>query len=230
MDSRINILIVEDEERLASILRNQLEEVGFWVKIAADGYQAKRMIDNFSFSLILLDIHIPFVNGYDLCQEIRTKDKDIPIIMLTALGTLDQKLTGFQSGADDYIIKPYEFNELHARINVFLRRTDNVVKHNFIMVSDLIINTEQKTASRGGKTISLTAKEYSLLEFLALNFERVLNRDEIIEKVWGIDFDPGTNIIDVYINYLRKKVDKDFQIKLIHTKFGFGFYMAEHEI
>ncbi|MBK7212701.1 MAG: response regulator transcription factor [Bacteroidales bacterium] len=230
MERQINVLIVEDEERLAAILRMQLEEVGFRVKIAVDGYHAKRMIEENSFNLILLDIHLPFINGYDLCQEIRSVNQDIPIIMITALGTNEQKLIGFQVGADDYIVKPYEFNELHARINVFLRRSDNTVKPNIICVSDLVINADQRTASRGGKSIILTAKEYSLLEYLVQNFGKVLGRDEIIEKVWGIDFDPGTNIIDVYINYLRKKIDKDYPTKLIHTKFGFGFYMAENEI
>jgi DNA-binding response OmpR family regulator len=230
MDS-INILIVEDELRLAEILKKQLEESGFNVEVAHDGYAGKQLVENNVFNLIILDINLPLINGYDLCKEIRKKNSGIPIIMLTAFSTADNKLTGFDVGADDYVVKPFDFRELLARINVFLRRTDSkVVKHEKIGISDLEMDLRTKTVTRAHKKIDLTAKESALLETFLKNKEKLLTREFIIEKVWGIDFDPSTNIIDVYVNYLRKKIDKDYEPKLIHTKYGFGFYCADKEI
>lgn len=226
----INILIVEDEQRLAEILKKQLEDSGFKAEIAFDGYIGKQLIEKNKYSLIILDINLPLLNGYDLCKEIRKTNSKIPIIMLTAFGTLDNKVIGFDAGADDYVTKPFDFRELLARVNVFLRRSDTVNMNEKIRIADLEMDLSTKTVTRANKKIDLTAKESSLLETFLKNKEKLLTREFIIEQVWGIDFDPSTNIIDVYVNYLRKKIDKDFEPKLIHTKFGFGFYCSEKEI
>lgn len=227
----INILIVEDEQRLAEILKKQLEESGFHAEIAYDGYVGKQLVENKAYNLIILDINLPLINGYDLCNEVRKNNSNIPIIMLTAFSTSENKLAGFRAGADDYIVKPFEFRELLARINVFLRRTDsNVIQYEKLSIADLEMDLNTKTVTRANKKIDLTAKESSLLEMFLKNKEKLLTREFIIEHVWGIDFDPSTNIIDVYVNYLRKKIDKDFEPNLIHTKFGFGFYCSEKEM
>jgi len=228
---KISILIVEDELRLASLLKKQFEDVGYQAEIAYDDYIGKDLVGKNSYNLIILDINLPLINGYDLCKEIRKVDKDIPIIMLTAFSTADNKLIGFEAGADDYIVKPFDFRELLARVNVFLRRTTLVgnVSEN-LKIADLEMDMKTKTVFRAQKKIELTAKEFLLLEVFLKNVNKLLNRDFIIEHVWGIEFDPNTNIIDVYVNYLRKKIDKDFEPKLIHTKHGFGFYCSETEI
>jgi DNA-binding response OmpR family regulator len=228
---KITILIVEDEQRLAELLKKQLEEAGFNAEIAFDGYIGKQLVEKNAYSLIILDINLPLVNGYDLCREIRKKDDKIPIIMLTAFSTSDNKLAGFDVGADDYIVKPFDFRELLARVNVFLRRSDATnLQYKMLRIADLEMDLKTKTVKRGQKKIDLTAKESLLLETFLKNKGKLLSRDFIIEQVWGIEFDPSTNIIDVYVNYLRKKIDKDFELKLIHTKFGFGFYCSETEI
>jgi two-component system copper resistance phosphate regulon response regulator CusR len=226
----INILIVEDEQRLAEILKKQLEESGFNAEIAFDGYLGKQLVEKNRYNLIILDINLPFINGNDLCKEIRKTNNKIPIIMLTALGTTDNKVTGFDAGADDYVIKPFDFRELLARINVFLRRSEVLYVSEKLRIADLEMDISTKTVMRAQKKIELTAKEFLLLVTFLKNKEKLLTREFIIEQVWGIDFDPSTNIIDVYVNYLRKKIDKDFEPKLIHTKFGFGFYCSDKEI
>jgi DNA-binding response OmpR family regulator len=227
----INILIIEDEQRLADLLKKQLSESGYSSEIANDGYVGKHLAETHKFNLIILDINLPLINGYDLCKEIRKTDSNTPIIMLTAFGTPDNKIAGFDAGADDYVLKPFEFRELLARINVFLRRSDSKSEQpGKIRIADLEMDLGTKKVTRGDKKIELTAKESLLLETFLKHHDKLLTREFIIEEVWGIDFDPNTNIIDVYVNYLRKKIDKDFDPKLIHTKFGFGFYCSENEI
>ena len=226
----ITILIVEDEQRLAEILKKQFEDFGFRTEIALDGYVGKQLIEKNNYNLIILDINLPLINGYELCMEIRKSNSKIPIIMLTALGTTDNKITGFDAGADDYVIKPFDFRELLARVNVFLKRSETSIQLEKLTIADLEMDLNTKSVIRAHKKIDLTPKEASLLETFLKNKEKLLTREFIIEQVWGIDFDPSTNIIDVYINYLRKKIDKDFDPKLIHTKFGFGFYCSEKEI
>lgn len=228
--NKIKILLVEDEIRVARLLKKQLEDYDFVVEIAGDGYLGKMLLEQNTYNLIILDINIPLINGYELCEEIRKTNKQIPIIMLTALGTPDNKVIGFYAGADDYVTKPFDFRELLARINVFLKRSEALVASEIIRIADLEMDLTTKRVTRNNQTIDLTAKEYSLLETFMKNKGKLLTRDFIIEQVWGIDFDPSTNIIDVYVNYLRKKIDKDFEPKLIHTKFGFGFYCDEKEI
>jgi DNA-binding response OmpR family regulator len=224
----ITILIVEDEQRLADILKMHLEENGFVVDLAYDGYVGKHMAEQNNYNLIILDINLPLINGYELCREIRTTNTHTPIIMLTAFGTADNKIVGFDAGADDYVVKPFDFRELLARVNVFLRRSDSeAVVPKKLKVADLEMDLRTKAVTRGNKRIDLTAKESLLLETFLRNRDKLLTRDFIIEQVWGIDFDTTTNIIDVYVNYLRKKIDKDFEPKLIHTKFGFGFYFSD---
>ncbi len=227
----INILIVEDERRLAEILKKQLEESGFTAEIASDGYTGRQLVEKNKYNLIILDINLPLINGYDLCREIRKMNNKIPIIMLTAFGTPENKIAGFDVGADDYVVKPFDYRELLARVNVFLRRSDSdVTVPEKLKMADLELDLKTKTVIRAGKKIDLTAKESLLLETFLRNRDKLLSREFIIEQVWGIDFDPNTNIIDVYVNYLRKKIDRDFKPKLIHTKFGFGFYCSDKEI
>jgi len=223
----VRILIVEDEQRLAEISKKQLEDSCFNAEIANDGYIGKQLVENNTYNLIILDINLPLINGYDLCKEIRKTNSKIPIIMLTAFGSPDNKIVGFDSGADDYIVKPFDFRELLARVNVFLRRSETKVAAEKLEIADLEMDLNTKTVTRANHKIELTAKEYSLLEIFLRNKEKLLTRDFILEQVWGFDFDPSTNIIDVYVNYLRKKIDKDYDPKLIHTKFGFGFYCSE---
>jgi two-component system, OmpR family, copper resistance phosphate regulon response regulator CusR len=227
--NKVNILIVEDEQRLAEILKKQLQESGFSVEIAFDGYIGKQMLERTRYDLIILDINLPLINGYDLCKEIRKTNSNIPIIMLTALGTPDNRVVGFDAGADDYVLKPFDFRELLARINVFLRRSNSKDMTDKLRIADLEMDLNTKTVTRANQRIDLTAKESSLLEFFLKNKEKLLTREIIIEHVWGIDFEPSTNIIDVYVNYLRNKIDRNYEPKLIHTKFGFGFYCSEKE-
>lgn len=228
--NRVNILIVEDEQRLADILKMQFEDSGFSVDIANDGYIGRQLVETNQYSLVILDINLPLINGYDLCREIRKTHSNLPIIMLTALGTADNKLSGFNAGADDYVLKPFDFRELLARVNVFLRRSEALPDNEKLIMADLVLDLRMKSATRSEKKIDLTAKEFLLLETFIRNKNKILTRDFIIEQVWGIDFDPGTNVIDVYVNYLRKKIDKDFEPKLIHTRYGFGFYCSEKEL
>lgn len=227
---KIKILIVEDEQRMADVLKKQFEEHGFSVDIASDGYIGKQLVLTKSYNLIILDINLPLINGYDLCEEIRKTNSTIPIIMLTALGTSDNKVLGFEVGADDYVLKPFDFRELLARVNVFLRRTDSNNTSEKLSIADLEMDLGTKAVTRAHKKIDLTAKESLLLEAFLKNKGQLLTRESIIEQVWGIDFDPGTNIIDVYVNYLRKKIDKGYEPKLIRTKFGFGFYCSDREM
>jgi DNA-binding response OmpR family regulator len=222
---------VEDENRLAEVLQKQFAESGYKSDVAFDGYVGKKMAEENKYDLIILDINLPLLNGYELCREIRQTNSRIPIIMLTALGTYDNKLIGFDSGADDYVLKPFDFRELLARVNVFIKRSNiSMPESRKLSIADFEMDLDTKTAIRGGKKIDLTLKEFALMETFLKNKNKLLSREYIIEKVWNIDFETGTNIIDVYVNYLRKKIDKDFEPKIIHTKFGFGFYCSETEL
>ncbi len=225
----IKILVIEDEKRVADLLKIGLEENGYQVLVAYDGEMGLRLFQADSFQLIVSDIILPRLNGFELCQEIRKADEQIPILMLTALGTADDKLEGFDVGADDYMVKPFDFRELLARVKVLLKRrvvaSADVVKN--LSYADLHINLERQEVTRNQLGIKLSPKEYNLLVYLVENAERVVSRVEIAEKVWNTHFDTGTNFIDVYINYLRKKMDKEFDVKLIHTKPGVGFILTD---
>ncbi len=223
------ILVIEDEIRLADLLRAGLAEQGFEVDVANDGYVGKNYALKNEYDLIILDINLPLINGYDLCRDIRAYNNDIPIIMLTAMASPENKLTGFDVGADDYILKPFDFKELLARVRVFLRRSvaNEKTEDNIIRIDDLVINVSNKTVQRKDILIELTAREFTLLEYLARNKGKVISRAEIAEKIWNLNFDTGTNYIDVYINYLRKKIDKDYPNKLIHTRVGLGYVLKD---
>lgn len=223
----MHILLIEDDQRLASIIKRGLEENDYQVSVAYEGKMGLKLALANSYSLIISDIVLPEINGIDICRKIRQVKPAIPLLMLTALGTTDDKVEGFDAGADDYLVKPFELRELLVRIKALLKRAGNVnAEANPVLTySDLEINTHTKTVTRSGQQIKLTPKEFKLLEYMVRNSERVLSRDEIAEKVWDTHFDTGTNFIDVYINYLRKKVDKPFDRKLIHTRTGMGFVL-----
>lgn len=223
----MKILVIEDEPKAAAFLKQGLEEQQHQVDVAYDGQMGKRLALQGNHDIIILDIIIPYINGLELAKEIR-KTSNVPILMLTALGSTADKVTGFDMGADDYLVKPFEFAELVARINAISKRKNNMMQpSNKLVVGDLELNLDDKTASRGGKRISLTTKEYQLLEYLIRNKGRVVSRQDIAKSVWDVQFDTGTNVIDVYVNFLRKKIDKDFATKFIHTQIGMGYIFRE---
>ena len=226
----MKILVVEDEIKLAMSLKRGLEEYGFQTSVALDGAAARKAVEFGEINLIIMDVNLPDMNGYDLCRDIRARNNPVPIIMLTALGTIENKLSGFDAGADDYLLKPFEFSELLARIQVNRKRSlqpYNPEGSSQLTMADLLLDLRQKTVSRAGQPINVTPRELSLLEYFLRNPGTVLSRSEIAENVWDTPFDSGTNLIDVYINSLRKKIDKDFPAKLIHTRKGIGFMMKE---
>jgi len=227
----MKILLIEDDTRLASLIERVLQENGYSTTVAYDGLSGKKLALSNDYSLIITDIVLPKIDGLDLCKEIRRVKTEVPIIMLTALGTTDDKVEGFDAGADDYLVKPFEMRELLARIKVLISRYANISKQTSALLkfADLEMNLNTKTVTRNNMEINLTPKEFKLLEYMLKNPERVLSRTEIAENVWETYFDTGTNFIDVYINYLRKKIDKAFGCKLIHTRPGMGFILKQDE-
>lgn len=226
------ILIVEDEVKVANAVKMGLEENGFEVDVAYDGRIGKGLAASQDYDLVILDLNLPHHNGYEICEVIRRRNSKVPVIMLTALGGMDDKMQAFELGADDYLVKPFDFRELLARIRVFLKRAGadvSATQRYKLMIADLEIDRERKEVTRAGKKIPLTAKEFQLLELLALHKGKVISKLTIAEKVWNIDFDTGTNVIEVYMNFLRKKIDKDFELKLLHTKTGMGYYISEDQ-
>ena len=216
------ILIIEDEPRVASLLMNGLEENGYQTMVAYDGLMGLRLFQAHTFDLVISDIVLPKMDGFELTKEIRKSNPRIPILMLTALGSTNDKLDGFDAGADDYMVKPFDFRELNARIKVLLKRVSGNVPElpQELVYADLRIDLQRKDVERNNVPIKL-------LLYMVENAERVLSRVEIAEKVWNTHFDTGTNFIDVYINYLRKKIDRNFEPKLIHTKAGMGFILTD---
>jgi DNA-binding response OmpR family regulator len=225
----IKILLVEDETKIANTLKKGLAENGYWVDVAFDGLIGKRLILSNTYDLIILDINLPGLNGYELCRIIRNYNQQVPVLMLTAMNTTDDKVEGFDAGTDDYLLKPFEFKELLVRIRALLKRTMNqqLPTGNILRMSDLEMNLDSKEVKRGNQPILLTAKEFQLLEYLLRNRNRVVSRADIAVNVWDIDFDTKTNVIDVYVNYLRNKIDKRFSTKLIHTQVGMGYILKE---
>lgn len=222
------LLLVEDDERLSSVLKKGLEEKGLIVEVAYDGHMGLRLFENNDFDLLIVDLILPGINGLELSKVIRKSSPKIPIIMLTALGTTDDKLEGFDAGADDYLVKPFDIRELFARIKSLMKRADfsTVFVDHRLTFEDIEMDGQTKQVYRSGQEINLTPKEYKLLEYFLANPEKVLSREEISKEVWDMNFDTGTNFIDVYINYLRKKIDKPFDQKLIHTRQGMGFILT----
>lgn len=228
MDER-KILIVEDEQKIADTLKLGLTENGFYAEAAYDGNIGYKLFQTHDYNLIVLDINLPGINGYDFCKMVRAQNADIPVIMLTALSGLNNKIDGYDAGADDYIIKPFEFRELLMKIRVLLKRTmhQNIPVGTAIRAADLEMNFDSKEVKRGNTVINLTAKEFQLLEYLLRNKNRLVSRADIAINVWDIDFDTNTNVIDVYINYVRNKVDKPFEQKLIQTHVGMGYILKD---
>lgn len=227
----MNVLVVEDEQKVAAFLRSGLEEQGYRVEVAYDGQTGEKLATSNNYDIIVLDVVLPVVSGIELCRRMKSTHPETPILMLTALGTTDDKIAGFEAGADDYLLKPFEFKELVARIKALTKRSllqrQGAVERNVLRVADLELDIDRKLARRGDKTISLTAKEFSLLEYLMRNKGRVVSKPQIAEHVWDVTFDTGTNVVEVYVNILRKKVDKDFSKKLIHTRIGLGYVIQE---
>ena len=220
----MKILVVEDESKTATSLKKGLQENDYDVELAYDGEMALLLCERNKFDLIITDIIIPKINGFNLAIKLRQQNVVTPIIMLTAMGLTVDKLKGFDSGTDDYMVKPFDFDELLARIKVLINRSQNNPKFSkSLEYSSLRIDLNTKEVYREGILINLTAKEFGLLEFFIKNTDRLITKEEIAEKVWDINFDTGTNIIEVYVSYLRNKIDKNFEPKLIHTKKGMGY-------
>jgi DNA-binding response OmpR family regulator len=229
MDDR-KILIVEDEKKIADLLKFGLSECGFDVQVAYDGTLGYHLFHAQDFDLVILDINLPGMNGYELCKAIRLKDQYIPVLMLTSMIALTDKIAGYNSGADDYMVKPFEFKELLLKIRALLKRTmmQSLPVGNLLKASDLEMNLDSKEVRRDNKLINLTAKESQLLEYLLRNKNKVVSRVDIAINVWEVDFETNTNVIDVFISFLRNKVDKDFEHKLIQTHVGMGYILKDH--
>ncbi len=228
MESKHRILLAEDEPKLGQVIQEELTHHGYLVDVAFDGAVAEKLFQQHTYALALLDVNLPYKNGLALCKLFRAENKNIPIIMLTALGEIQDKMDAFNFGADDYIVKPFHFNELLARIKVFLKRAESIVEGiDKLTIGELDINLLEKTVHRAGDNINLTAKEFALLVLLAKANGKVVAKNEILEKVWGLSFDTGTNTIEVYISFLRNKIDKPYNFKMIHTKPGFGYYIKD---
>ena len=220
----MRILVVEDEKKVASFIRQGLGEEGYAVDVAADGEEVLPMALDGVFDLIILDIGLPKINGLQVLQELRRRKITTPILLLTVRATIEDKVLGLDAGADDYLTKPFAFQELVARVRALLRRRAEGGTA-VLQLADLTLDPARHTAFRGGRKIDLTAKEFALLEYFMLNAGRVLTRTMMIEHVWNYDFDTETNVVDVYVNYLRKKIDQDRNLKLIHTIRGVGYVM-----
>jgi len=225
----ISILLVEDELSVVNFIKKGLSEEQFSVSVALNGNDGLIMASENNYSMIILDIMIPEKNGIEVCKEIRQKGIKTPILFLTALNTPDNIVLGLNSGADDYLAKPFKFNELIARINAILRRVNTAnstpKNHNIFSFADLVLDDEAKKVTRANKEISLTATEYRLLLALLKNKGKVLSRLDLLESAWNINFNMETNVVDVYINYLRKKIDSNSDTKLIHTVIGMGYVL-----
>ena len=228
MEKAYKILLIEDEPKLSQVIKEELDRKGFETTVALNGKEGEDFFNSNTYSLILLDVNLPYKNGFTLCKQFRATDKKVPIIMLTAIGEIHDKVKAFGVGADDYIVKPFYFDELFARINVFIKRSEKQISDVGVLgVDDLVIDLDKKTVKRGDTSIELTVKEYLLLILLLKNKGRTISKKEIMESVWDMSFETGTNTIEVYISFLRNKIDKPFNNKLIFTKPGFGYYIKE---
>jgi two-component system copper resistance phosphate regulon response regulator CusR len=224
------LLLIEDEVSVLSFVTKGLGEQGYEVSVALDGANGLELALSYAFDLVILDIMLPVKSGLDVCKEIRKKNPTVPILMLTALGTAENVVVGLETGADDYLVKPFKFIELTARIKSLLRRTEPLLTssatapHRYEF-ADVEVNDITKTVTRAGSPVSLTSTEYRLLLQFIKHPRKVFSRTEILEEVWGINFDMNTNVVDVYVNYLRKKLEINKQIRLIHTVIGMGYVM-----
>lgn len=220
----MNILVVEDEPNVAAFIKKGLEEQAYDVDVAYDGNTGLLLARQKDYALAILDVIMPNINGLEVCRQLRERDHSLPILMLTALSTTDDVVTGLEAGADDYLAKPFKFRELLARVRALTRRKNLLVPAaSKLSFADLDMDLDTKAVTRGGKAITLTAREFSLLEYFLRNQGKVLSRIDLLENVWELNFDLGSNVVDVYVNYLRNKIDKDFPVKLIHTVIGMGY-------
>ena len=235
MQEKKRVLLVEDDVEVGAFINKGLSEAGYEVTLAFDGTSGLNTALSSFFDLIILDVMLPGMNGLEICRNIRKQNRKVPVLLLTALGTAENIVMGLETEADDYLVKPFKFIELLARMKSLLRRSDialpvsgEIVEETY-QLADLVLNDYSKTVKRGEQTILLTSTEYRLLLLLMKNPKRVLSRVEILDQVWGINFDMGTNVVDVYVNYLRKKIDKDKSVKLIHTVIGMGYVLKADE-
>ncbi|AWL09470.1 Response regulator ArlR [Aquirufa nivalisilvae] len=224
----IRILLIEDEPKTVQSLKRGLEENNYEVEVAYDGLMGKQLATRNTYQLIVSDIIIPGINGIELCKELRSLGIQTPILMLTALSTTDDKLIGFEAGADDYLAKPFDFKEFMARVKALIKRSNQtLVDSQVLKFADLELDLTSKLVTRSGQKINLTAKEFQLLEYFLKNQEKVISKAEIAENIWEVEDENSSNLIEVYVNYLRKKVDKNFPSKLIHTQFGMGYILRQ---
>jgi two-component system copper resistance phosphate regulon response regulator CusR len=222
----MKILLIEDEPKTVQSLKQGLEENHYAVEVAYDGLLAKQLATRNTYQLIISDIIIPGINGIELCRELRSLGIQTPILMLTALSTTDDKLIGFEAGADDYLAKPFDFKEFLARVKALIKRSNQtILEAQTLRFADLEMDLTSHLVSRSGQLINLTSKEFQLLEYFLRNQEKVLSKAEIAENIWEVEDENSSNLIEVYVNYLRKKVDKGFSSKLIHTQFGMGYIL-----
>jgi DNA-binding response OmpR family regulator len=222
----INILVIEDEEHLAQSVARRLQEEGYTVDVALDGDEGYQQALARQYHLIILDLLLPRRDGLQILRDLRRSGNNALVLILTAKSTVDDRVDGLKTGADDYLTKPFAFSELIARVETLLRRR-GIEQSTVLQLADLEVNTMSRVVRRGGKSIHLTAKEYALLELLIRNKNRILTRRSIAEQVWGYTFETGTNVVDVYINYLRNAIDEGFPMRLIHTVRGVGFILRE---
>lgn len=232
----MKILVVEDEPSVSSLIQKTLAEEAFEVTIAMDGNMAWDCILRNQYSLLIFDLMLPGINGIELCKKTRQQKIETPILMLTALGTTDNVVAGLDSGADDYLAKPFKIAELLARVRSLMRRSkvsvlyeEKVVEKNELAYADVSMDLDEKKVVRDGNVIDLTVTEFRLLEYFLRNPRKVLSRMDILEKVWGYDFNMNTKVVDVYMNYLRKKIEADNQPKLLHTIVGMGYILKDSE-
>lgn len=222
----MKILLVEDEVSLASFIRKGIESENYELTVAYDGLMGQRLFEQQPFDVVVLDVNLPVLNGFELCRYIKQHSPRQAVLLLTALDSLQDKESGFGAGADDYLVKPFVFRELLLRIRALARRSSSYAgQHAVLQVADLEMDTDARIVRRAGQRIELTTREYALLEYLMVNRGKTVSRVDIAEKVWDLHFDTNTNVIDVYVNYLRKKIDKNFDQKLLHTVVGMGYLL-----
>ena len=224
----MQVLLVEDDPKLAGFIQKGFSSENINLDIAYDGLIGQRILSQKPYDVVVLDVNLPSINGFELCEFIKNNWATTPVMMLTALSTIEDKEIGFNAGADDYLAKPFEFKELLLRVKALGRRNMFGAKPSKILeIADLKLNLDTQEVTRSGKKIELTKREYDLLEYLMLNKGKVVSRVDILEKVWDLNFDTNTNVIDVYITYLRRKLDRDFDQKLLHTIIGRGYSLRE---
>jgi len=226
------LLLVEDEPNVVSVIKRGLADYGFDVSVAGNGLTGLQMALSHPFDLLILDVMLPGMDGIQICRRVREKNTHVPILMLTALDSTENIVTGLDSGADDYMVKPFKIAELAARLRTLMRRRSNEAEpaSTVYKIADLEVDVEAKTVAQNQIPLNLTPTEYRLLEYFIKNQKKVLSRIQILENVWDIDFNLGTNVVDVYVNYLRKKLEKNSPHKLINTVFGMGYMMKENEV